>query len=152
MAAALNNPDRSVIGNPRKGTYAVRFVTNDMDEALELARLLAGLHLDVHMNCKCDETGVPMSPYVNLYDASKQKQLFELVESELNEERRQQLEDLVLARGPIPPELLERIRRADQNGWSPMGIADEMNERGIIAGMGGHRWTAKKVTAALAAA
>jgi hypothetical protein len=92
-----------------------------------------------------------MMAYVVLYSASDQRTLFEAVESELNEERRQALEDLVLARGPIPPHILERIRKAKRRGWSATKIADTMNERGIIAGMGGVHWTPKKVRAALAA-
>jgi hypothetical protein len=150
LAAALNDPDRSMIGNPRTGTYAVSFITNDIGEATQVARLLASLGFEVRINCRCDETGDVATAYVTLYSADDQRTLFETVKSELNEERRKALEDLVLARGPIPPDILERIRRAKQRGWSATKVANTMNELGIIAGMGGVRWTPKKVRAALA--
>jgi hypothetical protein len=86
--------------------------------------------------------------YVVLYDAADQRRLFEVLESRLDPERHQRLEDLVLARGPIPDNILKRIRRASEI-WSADRIAEALNGQGIIAGMGGIRWTAKKVRAAL---
>jgi hypothetical protein len=150
LAAALNDPDRSMIGNPRTGTYAVSFITNDINEATEVGRLLASLGLEVRINCRCDERGEPTTAYLPLYSVDDQRTLFEATRSDLNEERGKALEDLVLARGPIPPDIIERIRRAKKRGWPPTKIANKMNELGIIAGMGGIHWTPKKVRAALA--
>jgi hypothetical protein len=38
---------------------------------------------------------------------------------------------------------------ARDRGWKFAKIADKMNEQGIIAGMGGVRWTPQKVRKAL---
>jgi hypothetical protein len=150
IAAALNDPDRSRIGDPREGKYAVRFVAETVQEALELAKLLAPFGLAVRIACECDETGLPHTITVNLYDADDQRRLLNAVEGELVAERRQVLEDLVLARGPIPGDILSRMREVHGDGWSYAQIAERMNERAIIAGMGGVHWTAQKVKKALA--
>jgi hypothetical protein len=87
---------------------------------------------------------------VTLYGADDLRKLLELVENQLEPTRWQRFEALVLARGPIPDELLEKIRNSHQlNDMSCAEIAARLNERGIIAGMGGHYWTDAKVTKAL---
>ena len=45
--------------------------------------------------------------------------------------------------------MLENIRKSHQAGRSPYKIASRMNELGVVAGMVGVRWTAKKVKKAL---
>jgi hypothetical protein len=150
VVAALNNADRSRIGNPRRGTYAVSLVTEEPSEARQYAKRLASLGLKVQTNVYRDENGEPLRFFVTLYGASDQKRLFELTESQLRPERRQRFEDLVLARGPIPDNILKTIRIRTEQGLKPGQIANRMNEKGVIAGMGGVRWTAKKVRFALA--
>jgi len=150
LAPALNDANRSLIGDPRRGSYTVSFRTKDMSEARRFANHLASLGLNARTNFRRDELGEPTLAYVVLYDATDQRRLFEILESHLDRDRRQRLEDLVRARGPIPDELLERIWAASERfAWSADRIAEEMNSQRTIAGMGGIRWTAKKVQAAL---
>jgi hypothetical protein len=150
LAPALNDANRSLIGDPRRGSYTVSFRTNDMSEARRVANQLASLGLNARTNLRYDDRGEPTLAYVVLYDAADQRRLFEILESRLDPNRRQRLEDLVLARGPIPDELLERIWVASERlDWSADQLAKEMNRQGIIAGMRGIRWTVKKVRAAL---
>jgi hypothetical protein len=104
----------------------------------------------VRTNIRHDENGDPIRAYVTLYKADDQRRLFEVIEERLKPERRQRFEDLVVARGPIPDDILEKIRVSAERGRRPDQIANRMNEIGVIAGMGGIRWTAKKVRAALA--
>ena len=151
LATALNNADRSIVGDPRRGSYAVSLKTKDMDEARQFAKHMASLGLEPRTNVRRDEQGQPILAFVTLYDADDQRRLFETIEGHLGPHRRQRLENLVLARGPIPDDILERIWNASElHRWSAQTIATKMNELGILAGMRGIRWTAKKVRAALA--
>jgi hypothetical protein len=121
-----------------------------MSEARRLSNHLASLGLSPRTNVRYDDRGEPMLAYVVLYDAADQRRLFEILESHLDSDRHQRLRDLVLARGPIPDELLQRIWAASKRlPWGADRIAEQMNRQGIIEGMGGIRWTAKKVQAAL---
>jgi hypothetical protein len=150
IAAALNDADRSIIGDPRRGSYAVSLVTNDIDEARQLEAHLASFGFEARTNVRRDEHGQPRLAYVTLYDAADQRRLFDVLEGHLEPNRHQRFEDLVLARGPIPDDILQRIWRASETfAWTAERIAQEMNKLRIIAGMGGIHWTAKKVRAAL---
>ena len=51
----------------------------------------------------------------------------------------------MLARGPLPDDLRERIYCAADRGLTPDRIAARMNELGLISGMGGKRWSARKI-------
>jgi hypothetical protein len=151
LAAALNDANRSLIGDPRRGSYAVSFRTKDINEARRLAKHLESLGLNARTNIRFDDRGEPTLAFVVLYDAADQRRLLEALESRLDPRRHQRLADLVLARGPIPDDLLERIQALSElPSWSADRIAQQLNGEGIIAGMGGIRWTAKKVRAALA--
>jgi hypothetical protein len=150
IVTALNDANRSMIGNPRRGTYAVSFITKQIEETEAFSQILASLGLEVRINRKHDELGQLQFAYVVLYRAPDQKRLFEVVEGQLEPNRRERFEQLVLARGPIPEDIIEKIHKVDQRGWSLERIASRMNEAGIIAGMGGHQWTPKKVKAVLA--
>jgi hypothetical protein len=151
LAAALNDSERSLIGDVRRGSYSVSIRTPDMTEAERFAATLTELGLTVQTNYKRDRGGTPTLALVTLYDANDLKQLFDLVEGELEPERRKRLGDLVLARGPIPDEVLDFMWGAcERRRLSDDEIAEELNELGIIAGMKGKRWTGKKVKQALA--
>ena len=147
LAAALNDPSRSRIGNPRTGTYAVSLIAHDGGELETLERAVALLAVRSQTN---QRAGDPLVAYVAIYDRDDQRRLLEAVAELLEPGRHKRLDDLVRARGPITPELLERIRRADSLGWSHETIATKLNEGGFIDGMGGKRWTPSKVKKALA--
>ena len=146
---ALNDVDRTVIADPREGAYRVAFGSNP-SEAMERARQLARIGIIPRTSIEHDSFGTPVWAQVTIYAKGDQKQLFELTQTRLSREQRQRLEDLVLARGPIPDDILEKIWVSQQRGRKPNQIADRMNELGVIAGMGGKRWTAQKVRKALA--
>jgi hypothetical protein len=147
VAAALNDRGRSQIGDPRRGTYHVSLVVVDREDIDRVERALASLDVRSRTN---PTPGRPFAAYVTIYGQKDQRHLFEVVEQLLERDRHNQFEDLVRARGEITPELLDRIRRADGLGWSPEMIAAKLNEGGYIDGMGGIRWTAKKVKKLLA--
>jgi hypothetical protein len=146
---ALNDVDRTVIADPREGAYRVAFGSNP-SEAMERARQLARIGIIPRTSIEHDSFGTPVWAQVTIYANGDQKHLFELTQARLSREQRQRLEDLVLARGPIPDDILEKIWVSHQRGRKPNQIADRMNELGVIAGMGGKRWTAQKVRKALA--
>jgi hypothetical protein len=152
VAAVLDDPERSLIGDPREGVYKVSLIsTANMKEAMQFAKQLARVGITPTTTLYHDDFGFPLQAYVNVHPHSDQRHLFELVEKALSQPRRQALEDLVLARGPIPEELLERIWRASDRGLTPHQIAAKMNELDIMPGRRGKGWTAKKVKAALSA-
>jgi hypothetical protein len=149
VAAALDDPERSLIGDPRQGLYKVSLVSSDMREAILFAKQLARLGISPTTTITHDEFGQPLMAYVNVYAVDGQKVLLESVQAGLSEPRKQALEDLVLARTPIPDELLERIWTSHERGRTAHQIATRMNELDVMPGRGGRGWTAKKVQVAL---
>ena len=140
IAAALDDPERSLIGDPREGVYKVSLVSSRMKEAIQLARQLARLGIIPMTTITHDDFGGPLLAYVNVHAVSAQKQLLEIVQPALAEPQRQALEDLVLARTPIPDELLEQIWRSHKRGRTPHQIATRMNELDVMPGRGGKGW------------
>ena len=150
VAVVLDDAERSLIGDPRQGVYKVSLISSNMREAMQFAKHLARLGIIPTTTINHDELGQPILAHVNIYTQPDQATLFKIVSVKLAPARRQQLDDLVLARGPIPDEVLERIASAFTRGMSHSQIAGKLNEAAIIAGMGGKRWTARKVKEALA--
>jgi hypothetical protein len=150
LAAAFNDVDRSLIGDPyRRGSNGVGIETQDIDEALALARHLATLQVQVRSTLEHDSEGNVAAARVVVHDASDQKRLFEALEHQLDPEHRQRFKDLVLARGPIPDDILENIWRSYRGGRNPHQIANSMNDQAVISGMGELGWTVTKVRNAL---
>ena len=114
---------------------------------MERAKQLARIGIIPTTSIEHDSVGWPDWAKVT----SDQKHLFEETETRLSREQRQRFEDLVLARGPIPDDVLEKIWISRHRGGRKLNqIAERMNELRVIAGMGGKRWTAQKVRKALA--
>jgi hypothetical protein len=147
LAAGLNDTS-STIGDPRKMRYSVSFVTPDFDLTAKYESTLTALEIPFKTNYKTDAEGNRTLALVTVYDAHGQKQLFDLVHNELVSERREALSDLVLARGSVPAEYITWIRHYRREGETWDQVADRLNASGLIAGMGGKRWTAKKVRSA----
>ena len=134
-----------------EGAYRVAFGTSDMKEAMERAKHLATTR-DHPENIRSSTTagdaglgaGNDLRPRPTRSACSSARRLGS------SREQRQRFEDLVLARGPIPDDILEKIWISHEKGRKPNQIAERMNELGMIAGMGGKRWTAQKVRKALA--
>ena len=116
---------------------------------MERARQLARIGIIPCTSIEHDSFGTPIWAQVTIYAKGDQKHLFECTHTRLSREQHQRLEDLVLARGPIPDDLLEKIWVSHQKGRKLNQIAKRMTELGVIAGMGGKRWTAQKVRKAL---
>jgi hypothetical protein len=150
VAAALDDPERSLIGDPRQGVYKVSLISSDMREAMQFAKELARLGISPTTTITHDEFGRPLMAYVNVHTVNDQTALLETVGAALSETRRQALENLVVARSPIPDELLTKIWRSKEAGRKPHQIATKMNELDVMPGRGGKGWTAKKVRDALA--
>jgi hypothetical protein len=149
VAAALDDPERSLIGDPRQGVYKVSLISSDMREAMQFAKQLTRLGTGPTTTITHDDFGQPLIAYVNVYTVDDQEALLESVQDGLSEPRRQALQDLVLARTPIPDELLDKIWTSHERGRTPHQIATKMNELDVMPGRGGRGWTAKKVRTAL---
>jgi hypothetical protein len=147
LAAALNDPSRSQIGNPRTGPYHVSFMAADYDELSALEHALRASGVQSQTN---PAPARPFVAYVAVYKREDRRRLYEVVEAKLEPERRKRLDDLIRAFGPIPPELRERMRATIAVGKSYEYLAAKLNEQGIVDGMGGTPWTAKSVKKALA--
>lgn len=93
--------------------------------------------------------GEPVASVVNIHGKEAQRKVLTHVGPKLNEPRLKKLQGLVLARGPIPEDILERMASARKRGWNCRKTAEAMNKQGIIEGMGGVRWTPQKVKKAL---
>jgi len=150
VAAALNDVDCAEIGDPRKKQYRVEFRFAELKKAFEFARQLAILGIVPTTTIDHDKFGDPVVAGVRIYGKGEQHRLFEGFKGQLEEGQLRRLEMLVLARGPIPDEIVERMVAARKRGWNCLKIAEKMNEQAIIAGMGGVGWTALKVKHALA--
>jgi hypothetical protein len=120
-----------------------------MKRAMERARQLATIGIIPRTSIAHDSLGFPDWAQVTIWPAGDQKRLFECTEARLCRDQRQRFEDLVLARGPIPDDILEKIWISHQGGRKPNQIAERMNELEVIAGMGGKCWTVQKVRKAL---
>jgi hypothetical protein len=150
VTTALNDKDRATIGDPRMKQYKVVVQYGSLKEAFALAQSLALLGVTPRTTVHHDDrSGEPIFAEVNVYGKEAQQQLRVVVGTKLRESRREQLETLVLARGPIPDDILAKIWISAASGRKPHQIAEKMNELGIIEGMGGVRWTHQKVKAAL---
>jgi hypothetical protein len=151
VAAALNDADRALIGDPRERQYKVAVQFAQLKESFEFARQLARLGIIPSTTILHEDMfGEPAASVVNIHGKEAQRALLKQVGRKLDEPRLKKLQDLVLARGPIPEDILERTAKARERGWSYLKIASKMNELGIIEGMGGVRWTPQKVKKALA--
>jgi hypothetical protein len=149
VAAALDDPERSQIGDPRQGDYKVSFMSSDMREAMQYARQLARLGISPITSITHDEFGQPLVASVNVWAVKAHAALLETVAVGLSVPRSQALEDLVLARSPIPDDLLEKIVYSHERGRTTHQIATRMNELDVMPGRGGKGWNAKKVKDAL---
>jgi hypothetical protein len=150
VVAAFNDPDRTQIGDPREGKYHIGVQFTNLKDAFDLARRLARLGIIPRTTVLHDDMfGEPVVALVNIYGKEDQRKLLDGLRSKLNELQLERFERLVLARGPIPEDIIERMVKARALGWKVSKIAEKMNEQGIITGMG-KRWTPTKVKNALA--
>jgi hypothetical protein len=150
LAAPLNDPRRSRISDPRKNAWVVTFPTTEVHELARLAKHLDALGVVFQTNYGKAELGDrPERAFLTIYDRESQERLLDAVKDVLKQPRLRLLEDLVAARGPIPPEILTRMTATIRIGRSYEYLADALNRNGIIAGMGGRRWTPAKVRRAL---
>jgi hypothetical protein len=146
LAAAIN--DHSIIGNPRTGTTAVTLLAADVNEANRIAAALAQLACEPQTNIRYDH-GEPSEYLVVLYRVDDQRRLSDAIRRDLEPQRREQLETLIRARGPIPDHILEGIWQYSRRGLTRQQIANRLNDAEIIDGMRCIRWTSAKVSDAL---
>jgi hypothetical protein len=111
--------DETVIDDPREGAYRVAFGTSNMKQAMERAKQLATIGIIPRTSIEHDSLGFPVWAQVTIYAKGDQKHLFECTQTRLCREQRQRLGDLVLARGPIPDDILEKIWISHKKGASP---------------------------------
>jgi len=150
LAAYLNRGDRSRIGNPRKNTWFVSFVASNAHEVTRLGESLTELGVKYQINyTKAGRKARSAAAYVATYWYDDQKRLFEEVRDQLTEPKRKLLEDLVLARSPIPADLRGRMRATIRSGKSYEYLADRLNELDIVVGRRAGPWTPQKLLLAL---
>jgi hypothetical protein len=148
LAAAINDPDQNMIGNPLFNTTAVTLRTDSVETANEYAAALAQLGCEARTNIRY-ENGRPSEYLVVLYTVEDQRRLLDGLNDLLEAGTRDRLDILVRARGPIPTGIMDGIRRYSRLGETAQEIANRLNDAGIVDGMRCNRWTARKVNRAL---
>jgi hypothetical protein len=145
--AALNDPSRTLIGNPWRGTYYVSIEANDWETTTLLSLFQdLGIRVQVHVARWNPAQSIR---YVTVYDNDGLGSLLSALGDELKEPVRAALDILVRARGPIPDSVVHVIRRKhDVYGLSFHEIAHLMNDKRMVDGMGGRGWSGRKVSAA----
>ena len=142
LARALNDRSRTRIGNPWRGSYHLA-VKASIDEAESFIGTLEQLNITARIN------GEGSTQKVAVYDLPSLRRLLEVFSVDLEESPREALDALVRARGPVPQRIVEAVRvKRDLHRMSFEAIARLMNEKGLVDGMRGRGWTAKKVRAA----
>jgi hypothetical protein len=137
LVRTLNDPTKSRIGNPWNGTYHVSIKATDRSDATTLHQTLQELGVPAQVNG---------GRYVAIYDVSGLGRLLEIIGVDLEYQRREALDILVRARGPASQLVLNTVWfRHDREGMSFAAIAQRLNEKGVVDGMGGRGWTARKV-------
>jgi hypothetical protein len=152
LAARLNDVRRTRIADHRQNNWTVSFVSTDVHELASLATALEALGIEYQTNYARAEDprrAERHRAFLAIYDHQGQTQLLEAVRPLLAGPRLLKLEELVAARGPLSDELLRRMTATIAFGKDHAYLADGLNRQGIIAGMGGHKWTARKVRKAL---
>ncbi len=148
LAEDLNSESKTMIGSPRDGVYKLAFDLT-MEELKETVEKLVRVGIVPKAVVAYNEFASAIGAEIPLWDIKHLRKLFDQVESKLDPKRRKQFEDLVLAREPIPEELLEKIlHKHERHGWPPQRIADSLNEHDVVTGMG-KAWTSQKVTHAI---
>ena len=149
LLPALADAVRTRIGDPWRGTYHVAIAADDRAEAEALIRDLGLIGVAAQINERKSAASESRRWIVAIYDPGSQARLLETMGDELDERQRGALDRLIRARGPISEQIIRTIRlRHDRDGMSFTAIAHAMNDNGVIDGMGGKGWTAKKVEAA----
>jgi hypothetical protein len=149
IAAALNDPERSHIGDPRCGSYAVSLIATDAKEARSLESALKSLDLVVKTDHRLPPGATTAKITVNVHDPGHQRRLLRALEERLDPERRELLDLLVRSRGSIPAQLLEQIKHQHTGRETLEDIADVLNSAGVIDGMKGKHWSAYRLQTAL---
>jgi hypothetical protein len=148
LAAALNDPERAIIGNPYNNVTAVSIRTDTVEEADKLAAALATIGCNPRTNILYSN-GRRLECRVLIYTHEEQRGLLDHITERLSDERRGALETLVRARGPIPDHILKGIAIYTNRGEPAWQVAERLNARGVIDGMKCKRWNASKISAAL---
>ena len=152
LVDALNDASRTRIGNPWRGTFHVSIAVDIAQEAASLADELDLLGVTYQANFKRDEQGTPRMAFLAIYALDDQRRILETLGERLTAPRHRSLANLVAARGPIPPELVQRLANSLSWGKSYEYLADRLNDLAIVDSMGSRRWTAKKLKQKLAEA
>jgi hypothetical protein len=152
LVDALNEPSRTRIGNPWRGTFSVSIAVDIAYEAASLATELDLLGVTYQANFKRDEWGTPKMAFLAIYGLDDQCHILETLVEQLKTSRQRELEDLVAARGPIPPHIVQRLQKSLHWGRDYEYLAQRLNDLRIVGGMGSRGWTARKLKQKLAEA
>lgn len=151
LASVINDVERTSIGDPWRGTYHLNIKVDTMEEADSLKAALSRLGVASRTNVGWDPAGEPDRIRLAVYEQPSLACLLEILGDHLDTRPRESLDQLVRARGPIPPKILDRIWSLKHNHClSEPDIAARMNKKRIADGMGGKGWSAAKVKKALA--
>jgi hypothetical protein len=151
LAQVIGDPEVTSIGDPRKSSYGLRIKITNLRGAEEVERALCQLEIVYSRARPYRPDGTPASDiYLRVTDLEGLKTILDAVGDAIGDEQRKRLDELIRARGPIPKRIRDGIlTRFHERQMSAQEIADELNEKGIVDGMGGKKWTARKVSGVL---
>jgi hypothetical protein len=145
LVAVLNDRSRARIGNPARGTNHISIAADTPHEAAHLGEELDKLQITYQTNYQRNENRQPIRALLTIYALDDQRRLLEALGQQLDPTRAKALRDLVAARGPIAPDVLQKLRRSLEQGKDYDYLAGRLNALGIIEGRGNAPWTAKKL-------
>ena len=142
--AALNDPSRSRIGDPSRGTFYISIPVDELFEADVLGRALTELGIAYQANLARDAEGRAARAYLMIYGRHDQQRLLDRLEPDLDPARRRSLARLVRARSPLPAQIVERIGQMRAGGKTWPQISLWLRESNVTEGVGARGWTPAK--------
>jgi hypothetical protein len=146
VITALNDPERSIIGNPREGGYRITIAYEDPSLIKPMVMNLATIGIVPTTTISYNSWGIFKRGRINIDSKSGQRRLLQIVDDErLIPDRRRLLADLTAARGPVNDKVRDLIYEATDKGEQPSQIAKRLNDLDVMSGRGGMGWTGQKI-------
>jgi hypothetical protein len=137
LITVLNDGSRTRIADPWRGGYHVAIDVTDQADVDELREQLNALGVAHQVNLGARDR-------IAIYEPDGIARLLQLGDR-LDPRVGEKLDTLVRARGPVPDAIVNRILDYRSMGMDWVWIADLMNRKRVVDGMGGKGWTPDQV-------